>query len=93
MGRSHAEGGGTMTLQVLGGVFLVTFGALIGAVAFKRTTRWCALCGATFRCPDCDGRPTPIEAYLAARAENSQAGCRDPSRTHTVAANTASARR
>ena len=36
-------------------------GFLAGVVAFKRTERWCPGCGATLKCVDCPGNPSPDE--------------------------------
>ena len=43
----------------------VTIGFLAGLLTFRRTERWCPLCGAVTRCPECPGHPTPNEARLA----------------------------
>ncbi len=40
----------------------VLVGFLAGLLTFKRSSRWCPLCGTTLSCASCPGRPTPSEA-------------------------------
>jgi hypothetical protein len=37
-------------------------GFLAGLMTFKRSARWCPVCGSTLRCTQCVGHPTHFEA-------------------------------
>jgi len=39
-----------------------------GLVTFKRSLRWCPGCGATLRCLECAGQPTPRHVREPLRA-------------------------
>lgn len=41
-------------------VAALVIGFLAGLFTFKRSLRWCSLCGATLRCPHCHGQAPTV---------------------------------
>ena len=56
-----------MTAGTVIAVLAIIAAYVLGAMSFRRINQWCPRCGATFRCPDCPGAPTPGEAHASIR--------------------------